>query len=140
MKCTLRITDGPAAEQSIIVQPGETLTVGRSDRANYAIPNDGLLSGLHFSVRCEPDACTLQDLGSTNHTLVNGQPVTRRVLHSEDLIQAGDSQFRVLLEEEQPGPGRFVQQPTSVGTATRMPEPEEFPEVPGYVSATAIEI
>lgn len=35
----------------------------------------------------------LEDLGSTNGTLVNGAPVTRKLLHQGDLIRVGHYEF-----------------------------------------------
>ena len=62
------------------------------------MPGDGSLSGRHFSVAFEEGACRVCDLKSKNGTRVNGQPVNEIVVSHGDHVMAGDSIFRVLLD------------------------------------------
>jgi predicted component of type VI protein secretion system len=97
MNCTLTILSGPAAGRTITVKDGETVTVGRNKNALIAIPEDQSLSGLHFSIKCDPDSCVIQDLGSTNKTFVNYDCVSRAPLKDGDVIHGGESHFEVKL-------------------------------------------
>jgi pSer/pThr/pTyr-binding forkhead associated (FHA) protein len=45
----------------------------------------------------------IQDLGSTNHTYVNGDPVDRRQLASGDVIRIGKHTFKFIDETDDPG-------------------------------------
>ena len=67
-------------------------TVGRGDESNAKV-DDEKLSRKHFVISERPGGFTLQDLGSKNGTLVNGQPATELVLKPNDRIQAGGSTF-----------------------------------------------
>ena len=75
----LEIRDGPSAGGKIGLQPGQSVRVGRTARADFVLPEDSHLSGVHFSVECDEKGCVLRDLGSSDGTLVNGQRVTRRI-------------------------------------------------------------
>ena len=61
----------------------EQLTIGR--RPNNDIQIDNLaISGEHARIVTILDDSFLEDLNSTNGTLVNGQPITRHVLKNND--------------------------------------------------------
>jgi hypothetical protein len=58
------------------------------------------MSGVHFALRSDSSGCYLTDLGSSNGTLVNGQPVTARtLLRAGDEIRAGETRFAVYVEQ-----------------------------------------
>jgi eukaryotic-like serine/threonine-protein kinase len=63
------------------------------------MPEDMALSRDHFMVEINPPLCELRDLGSTNGTFVNNQRVDRIRLASGDLIAAGQSVFRVKVDQ-----------------------------------------
>lgn len=72
---------------------GPPTTVGRSTKVNAQV-DDPKLSAAHFTITPTPDGqFTLKDLGSSNGTQVNNQPVTEYVLKPNDTIQAGQSKF-----------------------------------------------
>jgi pSer/pThr/pTyr-binding forkhead associated (FHA) protein len=94
MRVLLTVDSGPFEGRKILLQPGQSLKIGRTEWADFAVPHDAHMSGLHFAVRCERSDCTLEDLRSTNGTLVNGQPVKQAALQDGDTIRAGRTQFR----------------------------------------------
>ena len=67
-------------------------TVGRGSDANAKV-DDTELSRKHFTVTKGDAGFTLQDLGSTNGTAINGKRVTEQVLRPNDEISAGNSRF-----------------------------------------------
>ena len=68
-------------------------TVGRSMEVNGQV-DDAKLSRQHFTISPQPGGkYVLKDLGSSNGTRVNGQPVTEYELRPNDTIQAGSSAF-----------------------------------------------
>lgn len=68
---------------------GEELTIGRSPRAELQLHGEGV-SRLHARLRKIDGVVHLEDLGSTNGTLVNGERVTApRALVDGDQIQVG---------------------------------------------------
>jgi two-component system cell cycle response regulator len=68
---------------------GET-TLGRSHRADVRIDDDSI-SRLHAKVIVDGQDILIEDLGSSNGTLVNGERVTRNPLTDGDKIRLGET-------------------------------------------------
>jgi pSer/pThr/pTyr-binding forkhead associated (FHA) protein len=74
---------------------GSVKTVGRTARADFIL-DAPLVSRLHCRLTADrSDQLILEDLGSTNGTLVNGQRVERQVLRSGDRVTIGRVDFAV---------------------------------------------
>ena len=71
------------------------MRIGRTGKSDYAIAEDGYLSGLHFAVECDGTQCRIRDLGSSNGTFVNGSRITEQVVQEGDSVVAGGSTFRI---------------------------------------------
>lgn len=86
-------TTGPNAGRSFTIG-GVQVVLGRDADAGIVLPN-GTVSRRHALVRREGDAITVQDLGSSNGTWVNGVRVLRPVtLEPGDLIRLGDIELQ----------------------------------------------
>jgi transcriptional regulator with GAF, ATPase, and Fis domain len=85
---------GPLRGQSIELREGET-TIGRDPHNGVAIL-DSALSRRHFLIRREGTRFQIRDLGSRNHTYVNGRPITESKLTEGDTIRAGGCEFQFL--------------------------------------------
>lgn len=103
MRILLAITEGPAAGQTIIVRPGETIRIGRRTGSDYII-DDAFLSSVHFAISNSGEHCTVTDLKSRNGLAVNGEPVQERILCPFDAISAGTSQFVANFLEDSQAP------------------------------------
>ncbi|MEM1028857.1 MAG: FHA domain-containing protein [Myxococcota bacterium] len=77
----------------VLVDPGEAV-VGRSQEADIAMV-EGMVSRRHARFCVRNDVFTLEDLGSTNGTFVNGDRVKHRVLSPGDRILIGTTIMRV---------------------------------------------
>ena len=66
----------------------ERLTIGRRPSNDIQIDNLAI-SGEHAAITTILDDSFLEDLNSTNGTLVNGQPVQRHALKNGDVIELG---------------------------------------------------
>ena len=66
----------------------ERLTIGRKPE-NYIHIDNLAVSGRHAAVVTILNDSFLEDLGSTNGTLVNGNPVQKHFLQNNDLIEIG---------------------------------------------------
>ena len=66
-------------------------TVGRDPGADFTL-DDTLVSRRHFRVLQEGGAYWVEDLGSTNGTLINGRKSQRVQLVDGDVIQVGETQ------------------------------------------------
>ena len=89
-----------AAESSL--RPGEALpllaatTIGR-DFGNSIVVDDPHTSAWHAELRFERGAWWLRDLGSSNGTTLNGEPVrTVMGVRPGDVIQCGRVRFRLI--------------------------------------------
>lgn len=69
---------------------GTPVVVGRSQEADLHIPHKSV-SRQHCEIRRDGDAYRIRDLGATNTTLVNEQPITEAVLADGDHLTIGES-------------------------------------------------
>ncbi len=77
----------------------ETLSIGRKHTNDIQL-NDLTVSGHHTMIsRTQPDQVFVEDLGSTNGTLVNGNHIKKVALRHGDIIQMGHHQFTFLNED-----------------------------------------
>lgn len=75
--------------------PGVVKTVGRTARADFIV-DAALVSRLHCRLTADrSDQLVVEDLGSTNGTIVNGRKVDRSVLRSGDRLTIGRLEFQV---------------------------------------------
>lgn len=100
MRVVLTITSGPREGTKLLLTPHQSLTIGRTERADVALPSDTKLSGCHFEVLADHTGCILRDLESTNGTWVNEEAVHQAVLRDGDIIVAGETEFRISIEGE----------------------------------------
>ncbi|MDR3055081.1 MAG: FHA domain-containing protein [Zoogloeaceae bacterium] len=73
----------------------ERVTIGRRPHNDVQI-NNLAISGEHAVVVTILDDSFLEDLNSTNGTLVNGKPIKKRVLHHNDVITLGKYTLKFL--------------------------------------------
>lgn len=77
------------------------MRIGREQDNDIVVPDDGFVSRYHAWITFEREHYWLEDLGSTNGTLLNGQPLDRReVLASGDKIKIGESEMMFVLLEK----------------------------------------
>lgn len=77
----------------------ERITIGR--KPHNDIPIDNLaISGEHAAITTFHNDTFVEDLGSTNGTLVNNQPITKHALHHGDEIEIGKYRLKYVNVEE----------------------------------------
>ena len=75
--------------------PGSVKTIGRTARADFIV-DAALISRIHCRLTADKsDQLVVEDLGSTNGTMVNGKRVDRMVLKPGDLLTVGRIEFQV---------------------------------------------
>jgi pSer/pThr/pTyr-binding forkhead associated (FHA) protein len=92
----LTFESGPFAGR-IVALPNQMVTVGRAPD-NDVVVGDPATSGRHGRIEVRGGAFWISDLGSTNGTLVNGEPVIEKQLGHGDLIAIGQNTIRFTLE------------------------------------------
>ena len=118
MRFEFRVIDGPNADWRFQLRPHMEYTVGRTDSADMALPNDMMLSSVHFKLETSDQECRVSDLGSTNGTFVNESRVHAKVLVSGDTIRAGGTEFEFIVVRLQD-----TQSVKNTMTAAQPPDP-----------------
>jgi len=78
--------DGSVLNEILLAK--ERTTIGRRPHNDIQIDNLAV-SGEHAAIVSVANDCILEDLGSTNGTVVNGSPVKRHLLRDNDVIELG---------------------------------------------------
>jgi dipeptidyl aminopeptidase/acylaminoacyl peptidase len=92
----LTFESGPFAGRMVAL-PSQMVSVGRAPD-NDVVVGDPATSGHHGRIEVRNGAFWVSDLGSTNGTLVNGEPVIEKELTDGDLIAIGQNTMRFTLE------------------------------------------
>jgi pSer/pThr/pTyr-binding forkhead associated (FHA) protein len=135
-KLKLKVTAGNAAGTEIHV--GDALLIGRSSDGEGRLGEDIEISRRHARIARSPEGVyEIEDLGSTNGTLVNGRLIdTPEELFPGDTIEVGATTlvvqvtaFTTAVEEEAPAPEPELELELEPEPAFE-PEPEPHPETP----------
>lgn len=92
------------ASRRAIIEPGGTLRVGRTDRADLMVPQDEQMSGVHLELSWDGATCVCRDLKSAKGTLVDGAQVSSAPVSNGSWIRAGMTDFSFYIEESTPPP------------------------------------
>ena len=115
MRVTLHVVAGPQTGRDFTFDQHDTFMIGRSEDAQFCLPQDRFFSRHHCILEIAPPQCFLRDLGSTNGTFVNGIRVETAHLKHGDRIQGGET----VLEVEVAGdPSEFISQIPGSGERT----------------------
>lgn len=109
----------------------ERITIGRRP-SNDIVLDDSTVSGNHAAI-LNLQNVYVEDLGSTNGTLLNGKPVQKRMLSHGDVIGIGQHELRFVDERAQdfeqtvllaPGEQKVVEAPAHKACITVMDGPK----------------
>ena len=75
----------------------DRVTIGRKPQNDIPIENLAV-SGEHACIVTILDDSFLEDLGSTNGTLVNGNPIKKHILQNSDVIEIGKYKMKYVVE------------------------------------------
>ncbi|HXN92318.1 MAG TPA: prolyl oligopeptidase family serine peptidase [Candidatus Sulfotelmatobacter sp.] len=92
----LTFETGPFAGR-IVALPSQMVSIGRAPD-NDVVVGDPATSGHHGRIDVRSGSFWVSDLGSTNGTLVNGEPVIEKQLSDGDMISIGQNTVRFTLE------------------------------------------
>lgn len=87
MAC-LTVMDGPLKGQKVSLELPLT-RVGRREGNDWVL-QDSSVSGSHCEVEKTDSGFLLRDLGSTNGTKVNGEPIKDKLLFRNDILHIGE--------------------------------------------------
>ncbi|MCB1023477.1 MAG: protein kinase [Acidobacteria bacterium] len=100
MRVILRVIAGPHIGRIFTFDQHDTFLIGRSETANFCLPEDRFFSRNHCLLEIAPPQIFLRDLGSTNGTYVNGLRVDAIHLKSGDRIQGGETVLEAEVNSE----------------------------------------
>jgi hypothetical protein len=96
MGIALQIKSGPLAGQIVTARTGQSFVIGRTpDRAQFAVPHDNQMSGVHFAIECDEKGSRVIDKGSSNGTFLNSARAKEATLANGDEIKSGQTVFVV---------------------------------------------
>jgi serine/threonine-protein kinase len=101
MRVTLHVVAGPQTGRDFTFDQHDTFMIGRSEDAQFCLPQDRFFSRHHCILEIAPPQCFLRDLGSTNGTFVNGIRVETAHLKHGDRIQGGETVLEVEVAVDQ---------------------------------------
>ncbi len=91
----ITVTKGPRELKGVRIKVNGPVIVGRSPGADIVI-GDSFVSGRHARFSIADQDLIVEDLQSTNGTLLNGEPLFQPTyLHKNDLILIGDVEMKV---------------------------------------------
>jgi hypothetical protein len=95
---SLKMLEG-GEKGTVYVVAKPRITIGRAN-ADVRI-DDPLVSRLHCALEVAEDQVLLRDLGSTNGTLVNDQPITAATIGDSSTFRIGNHVFQLLISPKE---------------------------------------
>ena len=110
MLAVVTIDSGMEFGRRMWLRHNEIVRVGRGFRADFPVSGDHRLADIHFTLQAAHDACWLRIADHGAAVWINGQQVHEgQVLAHDDLIVAGGTRFRVMIEGTRGGPSPQIQ-------------------------------
>ncbi len=99
-KISVKIVGGPELGRNFEITCGESLLVGRGEASDTRI-NDPSMSRTHFRIFFKEGEVAVNDEGSSSGTFQNGHRISSAIAKLGDVIQAGDTMFKVNQAEDE---------------------------------------
>jgi pSer/pThr/pTyr-binding forkhead associated (FHA) protein len=99
----MRFISGKYQGGEFPLPPSSEVVVGRSSDLDMVLVED-MVSRRHAKITVNGDNVTIQDLGSTNGTFVNGERIERMTLTDGDRVLIGTSIIKLVTTEGAPAP------------------------------------
>ncbi|MFH1860657.1 MAG: FHA domain-containing protein [bacterium] len=97
LQVRLDVINGTMAGQSFIIDKKMTVTIGRSPKNDFCLPDDQCIGRNHARITIE-NKCFIEDMKSTNGTWVNGNKITQKTLvEFGGVFVIGDTTIKVTL-------------------------------------------
>lgn len=118
VELALRFISGKYQGGEFPLGRGQEIVIGRSSDLDMVLVEE-LVSRRHAKIVFQGNTITIEDLGSTNGTFVNGEKVQREVLHEGDRILIGTSILKVVASGSPLAEGQSVEAAHAARAAAR---------------------
>lgn len=127
MAC-LTVMDGPLKGQQTVLNHSVT-RIGRRDENDWVL-QDGSVSGIHCEIEKSATGIIIRDLGSTNGTKVNSEPIREKRLYRNDIILVGEIPLMIdgddIAQSELPEPYSIPRTTIVIQQKRTLEPPKEF--------------
>ncbi len=113
-----------APPRGVALRAGEALRAGRDGEQNTIAIDDPAVSRRHLRITFDGERAALEDLGSTNHTFLNGRTVERAELRDGDVIRLGEAELRIEMAPSDGGPAAVDPAATPESSPYRLRDPD----------------
>ena len=96
----LHVEQGPHSGRRIDLKHGQTAIFGSSDFSDFCFAEDQQMAAKHFQISIENNQCSLVHLANEYVSLVNSEEVATANLSNKDTVLAGQTCFRVYIENQ----------------------------------------
>ena len=97
MRVILDVVEGPNRGKSFAFDRRQIEFIGRAmDCGAYCLAEDVEVSRKHALLDVNPPRCSIRDLGSKNHTFINGRKVNNGELREGDVVQLGPNTLLIM--------------------------------------------
>jgi pSer/pThr/pTyr-binding forkhead associated (FHA) protein len=114
----LRFISGKYQGGEFPIYPDKPIVVGRSSDLDMVLVED-MVSRRHAKIAIGAEGITIEDLGSTNGTFVNGEKVKKAKLKEGDRVLIGTSILKVVAADQNAAQGDAKQNLENVAAARR---------------------
>ena len=91
-----RVLSGPGLRAGRTFDVSSATVIGRDACTGIRVDGDEFASSAHARIDPRQDGVWVEDLGSTNGTLVNGERITsQRLLQPGDVLRVGETELRL---------------------------------------------
>ncbi|MFT5301548.1 MAG: hypothetical protein ACI87E_000371 [Mariniblastus sp.] len=96
----LKVEEGPHAGRRIDLRSGQTAVIGNTDWADFCFEDDTSMAGSHFQLIVQASVCQFKHIDANENSQINGVDVEVANLVDGDLIEAGQTRFRVQIDRQ----------------------------------------
>jgi hypothetical protein len=101
-RAILEVQGGRPLRRKLVVDPGQTVRVGRSNVVDLSFPQDAGMSAVHFSLSWDGQHARIRDLESAAGTWVGGKRIQEVDAPSGSFVRAGSTYLMLYLEANTP--------------------------------------
>lgn len=113
MTAILKVLTEGQFQDLAVIEEGAELVLGRSLDVEISVPDDAKMSGSHLRIQASEGKFAIEDLGSTNGTFLNSEPVAQATIAFGEVFCCGGTEF-VIVEKGTENPVATISDSSSL--------------------------